>query len=152
MNLYGGSLRMSKLLLSMTSPYCTRFLKCSRKLFEIETPSPWSFNVKHDGRSHRSSDNSRLTTMQVLHVPSVCRSRQNFSHRCFGWYFFENSKKARIHIRWPWSLVRKKTKYEFSKTRKCFFVFENSYFTVPIRNGLTGRNNGNVTPLASWPR
>ena len=68
-------------------------------------------------------DNLRLTTMQLLHVPSVCRSRQNFSHRCFGWYFFENSKKNRIRIRWPIGLVRKKNIRRVFKNEKVFFRF-----------------------------
>ena len=29
------------------------------------------------------------------------------------------------------------SEYEFPKTRKCFFVFDNSYFASPIRNGLS---------------
>ena len=56
--------------------------------------------------------------MELLHVPSVCRRRQNFSHRCFGWYFFENSKKTRIRIRWP-----KKNKIRVFKNEKVFFRF-----------------------------
>ena len=31
--------------------------------------------------------------------------------------------------------TQKKTEYEFPKTRKSFFVFENAYFASSIRNG-----------------
>ena len=37
------------------------------------------------------------------------------------------------------NISTKKTEYEFPKTRKCFFVFENLYFASPIRNGLIMR-------------